>query len=394
MNDSCGCVVRVWQGIDGAKSVILLTHDVDDEYGWRRGLFTLKAEEDKRGVVSTWYFQPDSLEYALDTRIALLAEEGFEVGLHGTDSYMDSSEMIREADVIKSFCPTGYVIETERQHLLRRLRLKDLNEEAPTTILLEAEAGFISSSTLPAYSKDGSSSSGVKCYLPYYGVYWDAQKRSFVELPLLIIPLLLQDVSVERVMLDKMTSALNFHLAIRRPLHAFVKLVELIFKKSFEKRILEDWIKIFDYCYEKSVPFYLLTHPNSVWKDGTGSPGRARNIYGRFIDYMLSKGRVHFTTPAAYARWWSARRKVMKDLVVSSDRSGNSITIEIPKVEESGIGLLIDLPSGSRINASMMNGEKMDPSFKEGYGVIVMLPRSDEKSVVEVSYTSHSPLVS
>jgi len=373
---SHGCVVRVWQGVNAAKSVVILTHDVDSRYGQDSGIYNLKAEEKRRGFVSTWYFQSDSPEYSLDSNeLSAMIDEGHEIGLHGTDSYENRSEMLHEKSILKSFCPPNYDVKSERQHYLRRVRLDNLDEESLPTHAYEAESGFICSSTLPAYSttEPRKVNSGVKCYSPYYGTSWSAYHQSLVELPILILPLILQDVWIEQIFIEKLTALFK--------LKCLAKLWIWIFSRHFESKFLAKWIEIFDYCYRKNVTFCLLTHSDSKYEEGTGSPSRTKNLYGPFLDYILSKGRVFVTTAAKYAEWWKARREALRNLMV--DSLNGKIVARISKTEKPGITLLFEM---ARVDSPSLtiNGKKWSSYFIEENRLFVTLPQSDSSLVIEV----------
>jgi len=383
LKTNIGLVVRVWQGVNAAKTTMILTHDVDSKYGWNSGINTLEAEEEKRGLVSTWYVQPDSPEYTPNkNKLSTLIGKGHEIGLHGTDSYANTSEMQREVGILETFFPPGYKIKSERQHYLRRNRLNTLNEEALPLSVHEAELGFICSSTFPVYSRTEpqKANSGVKCYLPYYGVCWSTANQSLVEIPILILPITLQDVWVEESFLEELGArALKSHF--------LAKLWTLIFSHRYERKFLLKWIETFNYCYAKEVSFCLLTHPDNKYEDGTGSPSRAKNVYGSFLDYMLNKEGVAFFTVGNFAEWWIARETVTKNLDVKVDQTINRITAVIPKTEKQGITLLLELPNKKQVSSLLVNGKEWKAFAVEGNRAFVILPKSEEKLVVEAKLT-------
>ena len=374
-----GLVVRVWQGIKAANSVVVLTHDVDTSYGWNIGISNLLLEEEKRGLVSTWYIQSDSKEYNIKSdKLFTLINKGHEIGLHGTESHNNVKELQNERDILESFCP-DYKIESERQHNLRRIRLKDLNEEVFPTHLYESQSGFICSSTFPVYSKSKNKVvSGVKCYLPYHGVYWDSKRQRLSESSTIIVPITLQDNWIEENHLKDLKSYLKFQRA--------AKLWELALESYYNGKTLQKWIQIFDYCYEQNVLFCLLAHPQSRFELGTGSPSIARGIYGAFLDYILKEDRVSIFSASKYAKWWKAREELVKNFEVIIFPANKKIIVKITRVERFGITLLFELPTGSTFSSLKINGITWCPFIVEGNGVFVVLPQSDHSLSVEASY--------
>jgi hypothetical protein len=240
----------------GYAWVLVLTHDVETSTGYRNLNF-LREIELRTGNRSSWNFVPKRYEVE-DATVLELAEEGFEVGVHGLlhdGRDLESAEMVRRRSpemraYAERWCARGFRSPaTHRQwDLMPRLGF-DYDSSYPDTDPFEPQAG------------------GCCTWLPYFN-------RELVELPITLT----QDHTL------------------------FVIL---------RQRSPKMWIEKANYLKSRGGMALLITHPDYML-DST-----SLGAYERFLDAFSGAAGLWRALPRDVSDWW--RRRAESTIVTDED---------------------------------------------------------------------------
>ncbi len=238
-------LINFWP--NGAQAAVILTHDVEWEYG-AKNIARVRAVEKKYGVVSSWNFVPE--RYSFDKSIFhVLQTEGCEIGVHGL--YHDgrdfaSREIFEERlpkmnAYLKGWKATGFRSPATHRH--------------PDWIpMLNAEYDSSYPDTDPFEPQAG----GCCSIFPFF------LKNDMVELPI-TLP---QDHTMFEILR--------------------VKDIDLWKKKT-------DWI------IENHGLVNIIVHPDYMLTE------EALGHYEEFLKYITSFKNLWFALPRDVARWWRDR---------------------------------------------------------------------------------------
>lgn len=231
----------------GARAAVILTHDVEWEYG-AKNIARVRAIERKYDVVSSWNFVPE--RYSFDKSIFReLQAEGCEIGVHGL--YHDgrdfaTREIFEERlpkmnAYIKGWKASGFRSPATHRHPdWIPMLAAEYDSSYPDTDPFEPQAG------------------GCCSILPFF------LKNGMVELPI-TMP---QDHTLFEILR--------------------VKSIDLWKQKA-------DWI------IENHGLVNLIVHPDYMLTD------KALGYYEEFLHYITARENLWFALPREVARWWRER---------------------------------------------------------------------------------------